>query len=157
MSLKKDNCNECSSLFFFIMFIGLIVLAVTCLVMSIVFSYVPSLVYPEYIVNTRVVNGTLTDFYLRCDCAKSGECRSNIRKSCNAPGFLTEPDCNLHSWYSYWYATFAYGEIECPSGYLEQFTRTENLSVNLVALASSMMILGMFICLTPLFCIWACS
>ena len=123
-----------------------------CFIMSVVFSYKPNLVYPDPIVNVDR-SGNLTKFYLRCDVADNGEYRSALLKNCNSGGYFVEPDCDIPPMHSYWYATFAFGETECPSGYLEGFTQTVNLSVNLVALASSMMILGGFIFAIP-FLLW---
>jgi len=144
--MTKDNTK-----LVFAALLGLSSLALTCFIMAIVFSYVPSLVYPKHIVN--VANGNLTEYYLRCDKA-NGEFLSTLLEKCNTSDFKIEPDCNIPSWYSYWYKVFVFGKMECPSGYLESFTRTENLSVNLVAVASSMMILGGIIFLFPMVAIY---
>ena len=135
--------------FYLVMIITSSTLAVACLIMSIVFSYTPSLVYHQPIVNVKQ-KGNLTEFYLRCDLASDGKYKSNILKDCGSNGYTIEPDCNIPSIYSYWYGTFAFGETQCSTGHLENFTATENMKINLIALASSMMIIGMFLFSSPL-------
>ena len=66
--------------------IATVVFSLFCFVMSIVFSYVPSLVYPQKIVNVEQ-SGNATEFYLRCDVA-SGEDRSSLLKDCGVSGYI---------------------------------------------------------------------
>lgn len=147
---------------FIIMVVVTIAACITCFVMSIVFAYDISLVYPDPIVNVANVTNLATGasviaFYLRCDQANGGSAEQNILSSCGVHNFEIVPHCNLLSLQSYYYQTFAYGSVTtCPSGYLQGITATANLGVNMVALASAMMILGMFIVWIPFLIVMCC-
>lgn len=111
-----------------------------CLIMSVVFAYNVSLVYPSPYVNV-VGHPNYTDFFMRCDVAADGKKRLELLTSCGGAPFVVEPSCSI-PWGSYFYATYAFGQMPCPTRYLDTFTRTENLAVNLVILASLLMALG---------------
>lgn len=131
--------------------------AITCFTMAIVFSYVPHLVYPEPIVNVRpgVQGSNMTQFHLRCDLAGDGVYRAQLLQDCGATLYAVEPDCNLAKSAGYWPAAFAFGQVWCPTQYLSHIAGTTvNLSVNLIPLASCMMILGGFLCCVPFFVLW---
>ena len=139
---------------------GLVVagtLALVCMIMSIVFAYDISLVYPNIYVN--VFNTTIDNkmqFYMRCDQSNNKVVLANLLRFCGIETFNVQPGCNLLSYYSYWYQTYSFGEMKCPTGYLNQFTTTIDVNINLVALASSMMIIGTLIFLIPFFVAYAC-
>ncbi len=142
-----------------IIVIGVIITAVltlTCLVMSIVFAYDISLVYPNSVVNVISIDQGIS-FYLRCDQANGGGLIT-ILALCNITSFEIQPHCNILSLQSYYYQTYAAGLVKtCPTGYLQSATSTTNLGVNLVALASAMMMLGMFIVWIPIGIFALCS
>ena len=154
-STKRDD--NLTLLFIFVI-VFLVVASLGCFVMSIVFSYVPRLVYPHPIVNVKNVTHQTTgishvQFYMRCDISKHGPSQSQLLQDCGAITFAVDPDCNLNSWQSYWASTYGFGEMQCPTLYLQEISATENLSVNLVALASAMMMIGGFVLLIPFWCI----
>ena len=140
-------------------FITMIVISVaasiTCLVMSIVFAYDISLVYPNPIVNVANVTNLATgvnvlQFYLRCDQANGGSAAQDILSNCGISSFIIVPRCNLIAPQSYYYQTFAFGSVAtCPPGYLQSIGYTVNLGINLVALASVMMIIGAIVVWIP--------
>jgi len=123
------------------------------LVMAIVFAYVPSIVYPVPIVNVVHVNGSVTSFQIRCDVTSDGAYLASLLTQCGTPYFNVEPVCGGQFGYSstsYFLRTFAFAEMPCPTGYLDQFTTTVDLDRNLVALASCMMILLMIMFFIPI-------
>jgi len=148
---------------FIVMLVVTIAACVACFVMSIVFAYDISLVYSDPIVNVANVTNLATgssviEFYLRCDQANGGAGAQSILSNCGIHNFEIVPHCNLLSLQSYYYQTFAYGSVSsCPSGYLQGIKATTNLGVNLVALASSMMILGIFIVWIPFLIVLCCN
>lgn len=115
--------------------------AITCVVMSIVFAYNVALVYPSAYVNVVRENATMYEFYMRCDLANDGRRRLELQEACGVSLFIIEPACAI-PWHSYYYGTYGFGKMPCLTNYLHAFTRTENLNINLVALASLMMALG---------------
>ena len=128
--------------------------ALVCLIMSIVFAYDISLIYPDVYVNVATNNNT--QFYMRCDQTTNKVVLANLLQSCGVEYFNVQPGCNLLSYYSYWYGTHSFGEMKCPTGYLDQFKNTIDLNLNLVALASSMMIIGCFIFCVPFLVVYIC-
>lgn len=133
------------------------ILALICLIMSIVFAYDIALVYPHVYVN--VVNATNYDklqFLMRCDQANNKALLANLLQSCGVETFNVQPGCNLLSYYSYWYQAYSFAEMKCPTGYLLQFVDTINSNVNLVIVASSMMIIGCILFCLPFFFVWCC-
>lgn len=139
------------------------VLSLVCFIMSIVFAYVITLTYPDPIVNvqnnTNLATGvSVIEFYLRCDLANGGSYEQNILSNCGIKSFSIVPHCNLLSLQSYYYQTYAYGSVSsCPSGYLQSITATTNLGINYVALASSMMIIGIFLIWIPVLLFLCCN
>lgn len=127
-----------------------------CFIMSIVFAYCIWIVYPNPIVNVANVTnlatgGSVIEFYFRCDQANGGASAQALLLNCGVTNFQIVPHCNTLALQNYYYQTFAMGSVaSCPTGYLQGITSTANLGVNLVALASSMMILGIFIVWVPL-------
>jgi hypothetical protein len=148
---------------FIVMIVVTIAACVACFVMSIVFAYVITLTYPDPIVNVANVTNLATGssviaFYLRCDQANGGAGAQSVLSNCGVHNFEIVPDCKMLSLQSYYYQTFAFGSVSsCPSGYLQGIRATTNLGVNLVAVASSMMILGIFIVWIPFLIVLCCS
>lgn len=134
------------------------VLALTCLVMSIVFAYDIALIYPNVIVNVLVTNSSTsrTQFYMRCDQTNNKVALENLLSSCGTENFNIQPGCNFLYYYSYYYGTYGFGDMHCPTGYLNQFTNTVNMNVNLVIVASIMMILGMILFCLPFAFVYYC-
>jgi hypothetical protein len=131
-------------------------LALTCLVMSIVFTQVPSLTYPNIFVNVVATNANSTQFQfnMRCDQADNDGALINLQKACGTESFNVQPGCRLPPYHGYLTIVYGLGEMNCPSGYLKQFRSTVDLGTNFVALAFSLCFIFMFIFLIPFFILY---
>jgi hypothetical protein len=108
--------------------------------MAAVFGANPSIVYPNPVVNVLASNGTV-NFYVRCDVAQYDDSRKSILEICNITEFSVVPVCA--QLYNYYTQAYTFGSVsKCPTGYLQAITSTVNLSVNLIAFAMSVMIIG---------------
>lgn len=131
--------------------LGLTIAAcITCIVMTVVFCFDISLVYPQPIVNVRALT-----FYMRCDQVSGGSPLLALVVACNATSFVVQPTCNNPGLQGYVRQAYGYGVLDqCPTGYLQRINDTVNLDANLVLLAVILMGLGIVLVWIPFFVLW---
>lgn len=133
---------------FVVLIVSSSILAIGCFVMAGVFSYMPWIAYPAEIVNVFNTNSIMT-FYMRCDIATNTLLKSYLLQVCCASRFSIHPECNTPSLNGYWNRVYTIGQLKCPLENIDyirnmclDLTTKVNLNINLVAFASSMMIIG---------------
>jgi hypothetical protein len=142
----------------FVLFATCLAGALGSLIMTFVFCYVPHIIYPHPIVNVEAATPTtvspIFQIHLRCDLAQSGYYRARLLQNCNTSLYSVEPNCNTPPSAGYVLAAYAFGQLECTTGYLSGFYPVVNLNVNLIALATCMMIISTLLFLLPFFIVW---
>ena len=133
---------------------GVVLCTLLCIgsfVMIFVFSYVPALTYPDPIVNVEFKNATY-GFYVRCDVGKDTKNLDKLLQDCGSQQWNIQPDCGDD--FTYWWRVFSFGKTKCSTDYLSDISTTVNLNINLLAVASAMMIISFIIFAIPTICIF---
>ena len=129
--------------------IFLICVIFMCIVCAIVIAMIPSIVYPDDVINVKLLTDSTYSFELRCDLEKT----QMLFVACNATTYVATPVCTGRNYIT---QVYAFGIIECPTRYLRnEFHVHRTKSWNVIAFVFSvMMILSIVFAIIIVILLW---
>lgn len=121
----KDICKVTVLVLFAMAFL-------VCFSVSIVAFTNYNFLYPNLIVNVDYKGNETYTFYGRCDYFHTLEHQNETLTKCNVSKWIVKPNCEESD--DHINRLYAFGEMKCPTKYLEKFKGKIDLSVHLIGI-----------------------